>query len=265
VDAYLHRQKGSDQGQQQVQLEKREVAKLVLGYQIKVTFLEQLAKRKGVSTEPGSYFDAAADVLDPAAYKALGLRQADFARSLQAGRLSKALAEQLFPDVTVSEVALREEYDRRAAQLNRNWKAKAKIAQFRSEDAAGKVRERVQAGEPFERVASALGADRVDNVDVNPVTADLPPEILDAVGALASGQVGPAIQTGSGWVSLFVEHREDLPKLSLDDVRQELTTSLADHERATLFQEWFEKEFVKANVAVSKHYGTWDAQFHHVL
>jgi hypothetical protein len=264
VDAYLHRQKGPDPAEQQAQLGKSQVTKLVLSYQIKVTFLEQLAKRQGVSTEPGSYFEAAADALEPAAYQALGLRPEDFARSLQAGRLSKALAERLFPNVTVSETALREEYDRRAVQLNRNWKAKVKIARFQTEDVAGKVRGRVQAGEPFDRAVSALGAERVDSVDINPITAELPSDTLDAIGALGSGQVGPATQAGSGWISIFVEHREDLPPLSFDDVRPELTAYLADHQRATLFQEWFEKEFLNAHVAVSKHYGRWDPQFHNV-
>src|SRR5204863_7381392 len=91
-------------------------------------------------------FDAAAGAVDPEAFAAFGLRQEDFARSLRAGRLSKAMAEKQFPDVTVSDTALHTEFDKRAAAPFRPWKAKIKVARFADQVSAEKLKERVAAG-----------------------------------------------------------------------------------------------------------------------
>lgn len=258
VDAYLRRQKAEQQKQE---LPRHGTVKLVLAYQIKVTFLEHLAKEMRVSSEPKSYFDAAADVIEPETYEAIGLRPGDFARSLQAGQLSKAIAEKLYPNVSVSENALREEYERRAPELERSWKATTRIARFSTEEPAGKVRERVRSGEAFEAAAKELGAERVAAVEINPIVASLPPGVLDAVGAVAPGEVTEGVPAADGWLSILVETREDVPRPTFEELREELTDVVAEQQRAALFHAWFEKKFAKAKVEVDGHYGKWNAKF----
>ena len=129
LDAFQHRQTPTS-GDTKGQLNRKELLRTILGYQIKVTFLEQLAKKQNVTVGSDNTIDAAAQAVDPQAFSAFGLRQEDFARSLRAGRLSKAIAEKQFPDVTVSDTALHAEFDRRAGDPFRPWKAKIKEARF---------------------------------------------------------------------------------------------------------------------------------------
>ncbi len=117
--------------------------------------------RSGSRAKQESYFDAAADLIQPQNYGVIGQRREDFARELRAGRLSQAMAKKLNPNVSVSDTALQAEYDRRAPLLDRAWKATAQVARFSAEEPATQVRQRVQAAEPFADAAKALGAGEV--------------------------------------------------------------------------------------------------------
>lgn len=256
VEAYLRRQELQPTGED---LPRDQVAKWVLDYQIKLTFLEHLAGTLGVSSEPESYFGAAADLIRPEGYTSIGQRREDFARELRAGRLSQAMARKLHPDVSISDSALAAEYERRGPLLDRNWKATAQIARFTAQETAVQVRQRVQQGETFADVAKALGADDVSTVEINPVVAPLPAAVLDAVGQLPPGGVSEPLPA-AGWAVVRLEARQTVPRLTLDDVRAELTDFLAERERHGLFQEWFQKKFAKAAVDVSSYYGKWDAE-----
>ena len=264
-DAYQHRQTPTT-GDSKAKLSRQEVLRTILGYQIKVTFLEQLAKKQNVTVGAGDSYDAAAGSVDPEAFKAFGLREEDFARSLRAGRLSKAIAEKQFPDVTVSDSALHAEFDRRADDPFRPWKAKIKVARFADQASADKVKERVAAGEKFDDVASVLGVQGgVSEVDVNPAVAELSSNILDAIGQAPVGQVTPGIQSTTGWLSILVEKRDTVAKPTFDQLRPELTDYLVNQERARLFQEWFDKQWSAAAIRVDKYYGKWNPDLHNVV
>src|SRR5256886_15494173 len=91
-----------------------QIAKGVLEYQIKLTSLEHLAATLGVSSEPASYFDSTARLIQPEDTGRIGERPEDLARELQAGRLSPAMANKLFPHASLSDAAAHAEYQRRA-------------------------------------------------------------------------------------------------------------------------------------------------------
>jgi parvulin-like peptidyl-prolyl isomerase len=256
IEAYLRRQQLQPTGED---VSRDQVAKWVLDYQIKLTFLEHLAGTLGVSSEPESYFGAAADLIRPEGYTSIGQRREDFARELRAGRLSQAMARKLHPEVSISDSALAAEYQRRGPLLDRNWKASAQIARFNAEETAAQVRSRLQQGEAFADAARALGADDVSTVDINPVVAPLPAAVLDAVGRLDPGGVSDPLPA-AGWVVIRLERRQTVPRLTLDDLRAELTEFLAERERHDLFQEWFQKKFGDAAVEVSSYYGKWDSE-----
>src|SRR5581483_11360837 len=173
------------------------------------------------------------------------------ARELQAGRLSQAMAKKLFPDVSISDAALRAEYERRAPLLDRHWKATADLARFGAEDSATQLAGRVGAGERFADAASALGAADVATVDVNPVVAPLPAAVLDALGTMAAG---------GAWIVARLASRQATPRLTLDELRPELTAFLVERDRQDRFQDWFQTKFAAAAIKVSRYYGKWDAK-----
>ena len=212
VDAYLRRQSPQPMGED---TPRDQIAKGVLEYQIKLTTLEHLAATLGVSSEPASYFDSTARLIQPEDTGRIGERPEDLARELQAGRLSQAMAKKLFPDVSISDVAVQAEYERRAPLLDRHWKATAQLARFGAEDPA----------------------------------TQLPP-----------GAVSEPIPAGGAWILARLESRQDVPRLTLDELRPELTGFLAERERQDRFQEWFQTKFAAAAVKVSSYYGKWDAQ-----
>ena len=170
------------------------------------------------------------------------------------------MAKKLFPNISISDTAVQAEFERRAPLLDRHWKATAQLARFGAADPAPELRKRVGAGERFADVASALGAADVGTVDVNPVVAPLPAAVLDVLGKLPPGGVSEAIPVGGAWIVARLERRQDVPRLTLDDLRPELTGFLAERERQDRFQEWFQQKFAAAAVKVSKYYGKWDAR-----
>jgi len=257
VDAYLRRQAPGPMGED---APRDEIARGVLEYQIKLTCLEHLATTLGVSTDASSYFDSTARLIQPEDYGRIGERPEDLARELQAGRLSQAMATKLFPNISISDTAVQAEYERRAPLLDRHWKATAQLARFGAAEPAAEVRRRVAAGEHFADVASALGAADVGTVEVNPVVAPLPAAVLDVLGKLSPGAVSDAIPVAGAWIVARLEGRQDMPRLTIDELRPELTGYLAERERQDRFQEWFQTKFTAAAVKVSSYYGKWDAQ-----
>lgn len=197
IDAYLQRQQANATGEDTPH---DQVGKWVLEYQIKLSYVEHLAATLGVPVEEESYFDAAADLIQPQSYGVIGQRREDFARELRAGRLSQAMARKLHPNVSVSDTALQAEYDRRGPLLDRAWKATAQVARFSTEEPAKQIHQRVQAGEAFADASKALGAGDVVTVDINPVVAPLPAALLDAAGRLPPGaSATPSPPAGRGW------------------------------------------------------------------
>jgi len=125
---------------------------------------------------------------------------------------------------------------------------------------AKQVRDKVAQGTPFADAAKGLGADDVATTDINPVVAPLPAAVLDAVGQVAPGAVSDPIPSGPAWLVVRVERRQDVPRLTLDELRPELTDFLAERERHEKFQEWFQQKFTAAKVKVDSHYGKWDPE-----
>jgi parvulin-like peptidyl-prolyl isomerase len=257
VEAYLQRQAAQAPEQP---LPRDEIAKYVLEYQIKLALVEHLASSLGVASGSEAVFGDAAELIDDEDYRRIGQRQEDFARELQAGQLSQAMARQLYPDIAISETAVKAEYERRAPLLDRAWKATADLARFRTEESANQLKARVEQGEGFTDAARALGADEVATSEINPVVAPLPASVLDAVGTLPPGGISDPLPAGGGFMVARVERRQPVPRLTLEDVRAEITEFLVEQERGARFQEWFRQRFTKADIDVNSYYGHWDSE-----
>jgi hypothetical protein len=234
------------------------LARFVLLYQIKHAYLERLAREMGITVEVTPEDEMVGQVAPPEDYEAAGLPPEELVRESRAGRLSKSMAERLFPDVSVTEEALSQEYDRRAGANESSWRVRAKVASFTAADQARGLAPRVRQGASFEQVASELGAVNVGTIDITPITP-LPQAVLDVVGGLRPADVSDPVQVStSGWASILVEQREELPRLSFDEARADLTQFLVDQQRQQLFSDWFSQKLRTARIEVDGHYGRWD-------
>ena len=108
----------------------------------------------------------------------------------------------------------------------------------------------------FEQAAAALGAEKTASIRITPIT-DLPPQVLDAVAGLRTGEISDLIPAGQGGVVVLVEESRHLGKLSFDGARQELTDALAGEHLEQLFIEWFDQKLKTARVQVTDKYGRW--------
>jgi hypothetical protein len=256
VDAYLQRHVSDPQ---QPNMPRQQVTKFVLGYQIRLALLEHTAATMGIA-DGEAELNTAADMVDPDAYELIGERREDYVNELRAGRLSKAIAKKLYPNVAVSDADLKEEYARRAPLLDRHWKATTKVARFTTAAPVDQLKSRVANGEPFEQAANALGAKGVGTVDVNPITAPLDAKVLDAIGQVPPGQVSPAVPVAKEFMAVLVVQRQDLPRMTLDDLRPDLTDALTEQQRYRSFQDWFEHQLEKAKITVDHAYGKWSSK-----
>lgn len=150
------------------------------------------------------------------------------ARSVLADQaLDAVLSERL------TEAEIQKAYDERAVQYKRP-QAKVRVIAVRSEDEAGAVKTRLDAGEDFAAVATTASQD--------PNTAskggelgwmserDLNPAFKEQVFSAEKGTVIGPLPAGQGQVFFFVEDKREAVPLSevREELEQELKTSLRD-------------------------------------
>lgn len=255
LDTYLGRQRSPGQ---KPDLPRPQLAKLVVAHQIKLAVLEQLARRHGVAVDGGPDVEIAASAVSPEAFQTIGTSQDEFARELKAGRLSKALAEKLYPAVTVSEEAVRAEYDRRAAEFAPSWKAQARVGRLSSEAAAVRAGQLARAGRTFEEAVAAAGDGEITDVEIDPAASALPPEVVDRLSTMKEGEISDPLGAGAVWLTILLVHRQDVPGRPFEAVAGEIEATLIEAERARLFQDWLAARLAAAEVQVDGHYGEWD-------
>lgn len=244
-------------GPQVERLDRREVGRLVLGYLIRRSFLQSLAERHGVHLDADPEAAAVAGAAPDDQLALAGWDRSEIEGSFEAGRLSKALAGQLFPDVTVSEAELRKRFDERPLVFGRSWRIKVLAASFDGPAPVAPLQEAVRRGEAFPDAARRLGTK--ENLDLGTVnsTRPLPEPIRAALGSLRPGAVSPSVVAGAGSVAFYAVSREDLPALSFDEAKPALNATLIDETRQDLFARWFDDQLHNAPVRVDDHYGHW--------
>jgi parvulin-like peptidyl-prolyl isomerase len=254
TDSYLQSQAGKDLAEDSG---RHGVEQLVLGFRIKQLYLEHLASSMGVEAESDPRAQAMTVLADEDAYKEAGFRAEDFTSSQRAGHLSHAIAERVFPEVSITEGDLRQAFEERSLTFGRSWKVGGELAILPSADAARALRTRVQSGEPFDAAATALHAAASAQVEITPLSP-LPKTIIDAVSGLQQGQISDPIQSGDQWACLKVDHRLDTPQVTFEQVKDDLTRFIGDQKRQQLFSDWFNKKLKTAQVRIDRKFGRWD-------
>ena len=240
-------------------LDRDVAAKQVLGFVIRSAFLEHLAAGMGIEDNPNALEALAPEQVPTAEFESAGWSKADLEQSLRDARLSKAIGEKVFPTVAVSDVELRQKYDRNKDFFNQTWRTQARVAYFDSAEPGRALKDRGLVGDAFDAAARELGAKQAGSLGlVTPITP-LPQPVLAAVGGLAAGRTSDPVPAGSGYVVVVADTRDERPPMTFDDARPALLEVLEDEQRQKLFYDWFNKRLAEAAVKVSSYYGKWDS------
>jgi hypothetical protein len=240
-------------------MDRKQAAKLVLGFVIRSQFLEHLASRMGIEDNPTAVEALAPAEVPAEEFASAGWSQADLEQSLRDARLSKAIGERVFPTVAVSEVELRQKYDRSSGFFNQTWRSQVRVAYFDAAEPAGTLRSRGVTGDAFDTTAKELGARQVGSLGVVTPVTPLPAPVLDAIAGLQAGQTSEPIPGGGGFLVVLADTREEGDAMTFEQVKPELTKVLEDEQRQRLFFDWFNKQLAAAKVEISGWYGKWDA------
>jgi parvulin-like peptidyl-prolyl isomerase len=240
------------------QLDRKEAAKQVLGFVIRSVFLEHMAGEMGIQDNPSALESLAPEQVPTAEFESAGWSKTDLEQSLRDARLSKAIGEKVFPKVAVSDVELRQKYDRSKDFFNQTWQTQARVAYFDTPEPAKTLKERRLVGEAFDAAAKELGAKQAGSLGLVTPLTPLPQPVLDAVAGLASGQTSDPVGAGSGYLVVVADNREDRAPVTFEEAKPALVKVLEDEQRQKLFFDWFNKRLAEAPVKISSHYGKWD-------
>ena len=238
--------------------DRKSAAKLVLGFVIRSVFLERVAADMGVQDNPTGLEAVASEQVPTAEFESAGWSKTDLDQSLRDARLSKAIGEKVFPKVAVSDVELRQKYERSKDFFNQTWQTQARVAYFDAADPAKTLKERRLVGEAFDAAAHELGAKQVGSLGLVTPLTPLPQPVLDAVAGLSAGQTSDPVPGGSGYLVVVADSREDKAPTTFEEAKPALLKVLEDEQRQKLFYDWFNKRLAEAPVKVASHYGKWD-------
>ena len=241
-------------------IDREDSAKQVLGFVIRSVYLSQIAAEMNVSDNPTAIEELAAEQVPAAEYESAGWSKTDLEQSLRDARLSRSIGEQVFPKVAVSDLELRQKYERSKDFFNQTWQTQARVAYFDTPEPAKTLKERRVTGEAFDAAARELGAKQAGSVGLVTPLTPLPQPVLDAVAGLSAGQTSEPVAGGSGYLVAVADSREDKAPVTFEEAKPSLLKVLEDEQRQKLFFDWFNKRLGEAKVKVSSHYGKWSAE-----
>jgi hypothetical protein len=265
----------SDQGkndmdptqQQGMSVSPKQIRQTALTYQIRVVFLEALAKQKGIdvpATENSE--DVSSEIAQAPSLAGAGFKASDIAIAQRAEKLERAIALKLLPDVVVNPDEIKTAYDQRKDIVSKSFRSTTNIAFMDDLDSANSLKAQLDKGGDWNTIVTSLGDKvlRSATVDMSPISP-VQRELIDKVAALKQGETTDPqhfeVDNGSVYIVLHVAKREDLPELSLADATPELTKIVQDDKRFQFFQQWFDKQFKEADVKVDGYYGKWNKSF----
>ncbi|MGQ0467936.1 MAG: peptidyl-prolyl cis-trans isomerase [Sporichthyaceae bacterium] len=248
----------------------KQIRATALTYQIRLTFLEELAKQRGVKLEDAAdtdFKDIASEIANSPSLQSGGYRAEDLEIARRAAAIAQAIAKNLLPEVLVNDQEIQDAYDARKDIVSATYRASTNLAFVDDEASAELLKERLEKGEKFADVVRDLGSEkilRVGDVEVTPISP-VQEEVKEAVKDLKQGETSKPIKyevgDGSVFVVLHVYNRKDLPKLDIKEATPELRDIVISSKRNAFFQQWFDKQFREADIDVDGYYGKWDRSF----
>lgn len=252
-DWYLNKSENSDS--QQPEVSEEDVMRVALSFQIEATLVRQLANKMRVQVSPD---DVNAFRQAASAGGANGVLGADSAIASHLGALSRAMARELFPDVTVSEKKIDQAYRAQLKSAGAPWQARTEIALFGGEGAAKKFRAAIGDGADFVAVAKKHNAIEADEVTVASQSRFHPGVIRTIGGMEDPGEIAGPIHVKDYWVAVRLRDRTELPQREVAEIRSKLAEALSEEERYSRFQRWLDDQLRRADVEVDEEFGRWN-------
>ena len=258
------------QGVNGVRVDPEQIRATALSYLIKIAFVEHLAEREDVVVPEDDTDEALYDELSQiGSLKVSGYQSSDLKVAARIEAISKAIAAELLPNPTVSQEELQQAYDERKDIVGKSFRATTGIAFMDTEASARALRKSLEAGTDFTKATDALGGTlAAQTVDINPITP-IQPELIEAVRKLDPGETSEPIRYDVGdvpvYTVLYQQKRKDLPALTLEEAKPELTQIVQDHKRFLVFDDWLKKQYMTADITVHDYYGDWNPSFQAVV
>jgi len=258
------------QGVNGVRVDPKQIRATALSYRIKIAFIEYLAKREGAVIPEDTTDDALYEELSQiGSLKVSGYQSTDLKVAARIEAISKAIAAKLLPEPTVSREELQQAYEERKDIVGKSFRATTGIAFMDSEASARQLKKALDAGTDFTKATDDLnGTLAAQTVDINPISP-IQPELIDAVRKLDPGETSEPIRYDVGdvpvYTVLYQVKRKDLPALTLEEAKPELTKIVQDHKRFLVFDDWLKKQYMTARITVDEYYGKWNPSFQAVV
>lgn len=248
----------------------KQIRATALTYQIRLTFLEDLAKERGIKLDDAAdadFDELSRDIASSPSLQSGGYRAEDLQIARKAANIAKEIAQSLLPEVLVNDEEIQDAYDARKDVVNATYRANTNLAFMDDEASAKELKTRLDKGDKFADIVRELGSDkvlRVGDVEITPISP-VQEELKEIVKPLKQGQTGEPIryevQDGSIFIVPHVFKRTDLPKLTIEEAKPELRDIVVSSKRNAFFQQWFDKKFREADIDVDGYYGKWDPSF----
>lgn len=258
-------------GQDGVKVDPKQIRATALSYRIKIAFLEYLAQREGAVVPADDSQDSMYEELAQiGSLKVSGYESSDLKVAARAEAISKAIAKKLLPDATVTKEELQQAYDERKDITGKSFRAKTGIAFMDGPESAAALKKALDGGEAFDAAADAQGEATLaaQTVDINPISP-IQADIIEAVRKLETGKTSEPIRYDVGDVPIYVvlhqEKKTDLPALTLEEAKPELTKIVVEHKQFLVFDDWLKKQYMAAKIDVDKYYGVWNPTYQAVV
>jgi hypothetical protein len=272
-DIFANTDTGADDltGADGVKVDPKQIRATALSYRIKIAFIEYLAQREGAVIPPDDSKDQLYDELAQiGSLKVSGYQGQDLKVAARIEAMSKAIAKKLLPNPTVTRDELQQAYDERKDIVGKSFRATTDIAFMDGPESAAALKKALDKGEDFVKATDALGDSTLaaQTVDINPITP-IQADLIQVVRKLDTGKTADPIRYDVGDVAVYAvlhqQKRVDLPALTLEQAKPELTKIVAEHKQFLIFDDWLKKQYITAKIVVNKYYGKWNPSFQAVV
>ncbi len=172
-----------------------------------------------------------------------GYNDAKFKEDVKNTVISNKLYEDVTKEVAIDDAKAQEYYNANQAEFTEKPNM-IKLAHIlvASEDEAKKVKERLDKGEDFGKLAKELSTDEgsKDNngeYEVEMANSGMDATFMAAALALKPGEISAPVNTQFGWHVIKTISKTDYPVKKFDDVKEQIKTSLLDSAKKTKMNE----------------------------
>ncbi len=158
--------------------------------------------------------------------------------------MEKTIDQAVYSLVTVSEDQIEEFYRENREQFNRPEQVRARQILVSDEQAGRAALERLQAGEPFAKVAQqvSLSPDAAQGGDLGFFPAgEMPPEFDAVVFSLPKGEISELVKSDYGYHIFLVEEHRLAQSMTPEEAAPAIRARLLRTKRERAYQEWLQK------------------------